>query len=221
VPPTDLPPPTYRLPDPAQAPRSISMIAATMHIDPATMLAGYGMGLFAMPAPGGLIGWFSPDPRGILPLDGLRVTRSLRKSMKRYSTTVDRAFDEVLAACADRQRPGHWIAPEFERLFQSLHRSGWAHSVEVWDERGVLAGGLFGVEVGGLFSGESMFHRSRDASKVALVALVEQLRSGAGPRLLDVQWATPHLESLGVIEVSRWDYLRRLRAAKDSAPVFG
>lgn len=179
-------------------------------LEPSTLLAAYSAGLFPMPLAAGpfrrvkAIGWFSPDPRGILPLDGLRVTRSLRRSMGRYEIRLDTAFEEVIEACADRKRPGAWIDSGIRRAYVRLHHLGWAHSVEAWDEQG-LAGGLYGVAIGGLFAGESMFHRRTDASKVALVGLVEQLRAD-GTRLLDVQWATDHLRSLGVIEVSRERY---------------
>lgn len=214
-------PPSAQLPDPAAALPGVDLVAAGMSIDPALMLSGYRRGLFSMPLADELVGWFSPDPRGILPLDNLHVSRSLRKSMKHYRITVDRAFDDVLAACADPARPGHWIADDFIAAFRSLHRLGWAHSVEVWDADGRLAGGLFGIEVGGLFSGESMFHSGRDASKAALVALVEILAAAGGRRLLDVQWRTEHLGSLGVVEVSRGEYLRRLAGVAATPPAFG
>jgi leucyl/phenylalanyl-tRNA---protein transferase len=168
-----------------------------------------------MPVFGGrreVLAWWSPDPRGVLPLDGLRVSRSLRRSIARFQVTFDTAFDEVTAACADPSRRGAWITPAITAAYGRLHRLGWAHSVEVRDSDGTLAGGLYGVGIGGLFAGESMFHRRTDASKVALVHLVDRLRHG-GAHLLDVQWATPHLRSLGVVEVTREEYLRRLGAA--------
>jgi leucyl/phenylalanyl-tRNA--protein transferase len=159
------------------------------------------------------VGWWSPDPRGVLPLDGLRVSRSLRRSCARFVVRVDTAFRQVLEACADPGRDGRWITPEVSSAYQRLHELGWAHSVECW--RGdALVGGLYGVAIGGLFAGESMFHRETDASKVALVRLVELLRAdGRDDRLLDVQWRTEHLASLGVVDVSREEYLRRLRRA--------
>jgi leucyl/phenylalanyl-tRNA--protein transferase len=208
------------LPDPARAPAGADLIAAGLQIDPASMISGYRMGLFAMPMADELIGWFSPDPRGVLPLDGLRVSKSLRRSLRRFRTTCDERFDEVLAGCADPARRGSWIDPEFVAAFRRLHRMGWAHSIEVW-QGDTVVGGLFGVEVGGLFSGESMFHAATDASKVALVALVDRLRSAGGPRLLDVQWWTPHLGSLGVMEFSRDDYLSMLRGVAQTPPAFG
>ena len=159
------------------------------------------------------VAWWSPDPRGVLPLRGLRVSRSLRASCRRYRTTVDTRFEAVMAACADPSRPAGWIDDDIIRAYSRLHDLGWAHSVEVWTgDR--LVGGLYGVTVGGLFAGESMFHLERDASKVALVELVRLLRADDDPRrLLDVQWATPHLMSMGVIEVPREEYLRRLHDA--------
>lgn len=158
------------------------------------------------------LAWWSPDPRGILPLEGLHVSRSLRRSLRRYRTTYDAAFDDVVAACADPSRPGAWIDERIAAAYGELHRLGWAHSVESWAEDGTLAGGLYGVCIGGLFAGESMFSRAADASKVALVHLVERICGGGGV-LLDVQWVTPHLASLGAVEVPRPEYLRRLRAA--------
>jgi leucyl/phenylalanyl-tRNA--protein transferase len=176
------------------------------------LLAAYRSGLFPMPLQAGsveVVAWWSPDPRGVLPLDGLRVTRSLRRSQRRYSVRFDTAFDDVIAACANSARPGGWITAEISTAYRELHRLGWAHSVEAWSDDGRLVGGLYGVCVGGLFAGESMFHTETDASKVALVGLVERLRAGGG-RLLDVQWSTPHLESLGVVEITRGDYLQQL-----------
>jgi leucyl/phenylalanyl-tRNA--protein transferase len=159
-----------------------------------------------------LLAWWSPDPRGVLPLDGLHVSRSLRKAMPRFELRFDTAFEQVVAACADPARSGGWITDEIAAAYGELHRLGWAHSVEAWATDGRLVGGLYGVCIGGLFAGESMFHHETDASKVALVGLVERLRAG-GATLLDVQWPTPHLTSLGVVEISRADYLARLDVA--------
>jgi leucyl/phenylalanyl-tRNA--protein transferase len=169
-----------------------------------------------MPSPDGdgQLWWFCPARRGVLPLDGLRLTRSLRKSMRHFEIRVDTAFDEVVEACADPRRDGGWIDRQIQDAYGHLHGLGWAHSVEAWRD-GRLAGGLYGVAIGGLFAGESMFHRERDASKVALAGLVDILRAAgdAGIRLLDVQWQTPHLATLGVVELDRDDYLARLPAA--------
>jgi leucyl/phenylalanyl-tRNA--protein transferase len=180
-------------------------------LEPGTVLAAYRCGLFPMPV-GKKLAWWSPDPRGVIPLDGLVVPRSLRQSCRRFEIRVDTVFDEVLAACAGTRRPGGWISRDMRAAYSRLHELGWAHSVEAWSASGDLAGGLYGVSVGGLFAGESMFHRERDASKVALVTLVEILGS-QGAKLLDVQWVTPHLASLGAVEVSRARYHELLAQA--------
>lgn len=170
--------------------------------------------------PGGrhVLGWWSPDPRGIVPLDGMRITRSLRRSLRRFDVTFDTDFDSVIRSCAEPDRDGGWIDEGIIEAYVELHRLGWAHSVEVRDPSdGRILGGLYGVHVDGLFAGESMFHRATDASKVALVALVDRLRA-IGVVLLDTQWLTPHLASLGAIAIPRSEYLRRLRSAS-SVPV--
>ncbi len=185
-------------------------------LTPGALLEAYVAGVFPMGigADGGPpVGWWSPEPRGVLPLDGLRVSRSLRQACRRYDVTFDQDVPAVIEGCADPQREGRWITPEVTEAYLQLAQLGWVHSVEVWDARG-LAGGLYGVAVGGLFAGESMFHRRRDASKVALVALVDRLRSdGDQRRLLDVQWSTPHLARLGAVEIPRAAYLQRLETA--------
>ncbi len=182
-------------------------------LEPGTVLAAYRAGVFPMPSgrrrrdP---MGWWSPQERGVLELDDLVVSRSLRRSCRDVDIRVDTAFAEVLDACADPRRPQGWIDARIRAAYTELHRLGWAHSVEAW--RGDrLVGGLYGLTLGGLFAGESMFHRERDASKAALVGLVEMLRAEPiGPRLIDVQWVTPHLASLGVSERPRAAYLRGL-----------
>ena len=209
----------WLLPDPARAEPGLDVVGVGADLEPGTVLAAYRAGLFPMGLDDGLLGWWSPDPRGILPLDAMRVTRSLRQSAKRFTTTIDRAFDDVMRACAERPEGERWITEEFRRTYGELHRLGWAHSVEVWSA-GELVGGLYGIEVGGLFAGESMFHRARDASKVALLELVRTMRAAGGERLLDVQWVTDHLATLGCVEVSRSDYLRRLRTALRTQPAF-
>ena len=145
-------------------------------LEPGTLLAAYRQGMFPMPMGRRPMAWWSPDPRGIVPLGGLRWSRSLRQSMRRFELRVDTAFTSVLRACADERRPGGWITPEVRVAYERLHRLGWAHSIEAFDVEGRLAGGLYGVAIGGLFAGESMFHvaeaRGRDASKVALAYLV-------------------------------------------------
>lgn len=186
-------------------------------LEPATILAAYRAGVFPMPVGQGrraALGWWSPDPRGVLPLDRLRVSRSLRRSARGFEVRTDTAFGDVLEACADARRPGGWITPSIRAAYLRLHELGYAHSVEAWDVEG-LAGGLYGIALGGLFAGESMFHRRRDASKVALIALVELLQSAADAnrRLLDVQWSTEHLASLGAVQIPRAEYLTLLPAA--------
>lgn len=191
------------------------LVAVGADLAPGTLLEGYRRGLFPMPTtlPGEPMGWFSPVDRGVLPLDGLRVSRSLRRSIRDFEVRVDTAFEQVMAECGRPDRPDGWITQEFLDAYCRLHELGWAHSVEVWRD-GTLAGGLYGVTIGGLFAGESMFHRERDASKVALVALVELLSDEhAGQRVLDVQWQTPHLATLGVVEQAREAYLAALDVA--------
>jgi leucyl/phenylalanyl-tRNA--protein transferase len=181
-----------------------------------TLLTAYRSGVFPM----GLgrhgsrpMGWWSPDPRGVLLPGGIHASRSLRRSLRRFEVRVDTAFDEVLAACADPARAGRWITTEIVDAYTELHALGWAHSIETWLE-GELAGGLYGLCVGGLFAGESMFHRVTDASKAAVVAMAGFVFADGDPRrIIDVQWATPHLRTLGVVELPRGDYLERVRAA--------
>lgn len=205
------------MPDPRLAEPGANVIGVGADLEPGTLLAAYRSGLFPMHLSDGSIGWWSPDPRGILPLDAMRVTRSLRKSARHFTVTFDRDFDAVVAGCADRPGEEPWINDEIVTAYRALHRLGWAHSVEVWRE-GTLVGGLYGIESGGLFAGESMFHRERDASKVALLALVERLHACGGDRIVDVQWSTDHLASLGVIEVPRDDYLDLLPRVLGTPP---
>lgn len=191
------------------------LIAFSDELDAQLAATGYRCGVFPMPLEvpsfGGEMGWWSPMRRGVLPVSRLRVTRSMRASARHYATTIDRAFDRVLAQCANPDRPGGWIDDGIAHVYGQLHSVGLVHSVETWDADGALVGGLYGVSVGGLFAGESMFHdpvRGRDASKVALMRLVTEL--AGHDTLLDVQWATPHLRTLGAIEVSRSRYLALL-----------
>lgn len=199
---------------PPEAWSTDDLVAAGADLAPATLVRAYRSGLFPM----GIgrtnkqIGWWSPATRGVLPLDGLRITRSMRQSARRYDIRIDTRFGEVIRACASPTREGVWITRQFIDAYEELHRLGWAHSVETYNTDGHLVGGLYGVRIGGFFAGESMFHLQRDASKVALMHLVAAMRA-AGMTLLDVQWSTPHLESLGVVEVARADYLRMLALA--------
>ena len=220
--PIEPPPSRWALPEPPFEVDELEVVGLGADLAPGTLLAAYRKGLFPMRLEaGGPVAWWSPDPRGVIPLDGLRVSRSLRRSCRRYRTTVDQAFSEVMQGCADPSRPHGWIDREFVAAYTELHHLGWAHSVEVWDERHhddgthdepVLVGGLYGVAVGGAFAAESKFHRANDASKVAVVALVELLRD-AGAALLDVQWTTDHLATLGAIDVSRAEYGELLASA--------
>jgi leucyl/phenylalanyl-tRNA---protein transferase len=211
--PTAVGPNQWAFPPPSQWPDQ-DLIIIGGDLEPSTLIGAYRQGIFPMivetPAP--LLGWWSPEPRGIVPLDGLRIARSLRQSAKRYEVRVDTAFGEVIRQCANPSRESGWITPEFIAAYTRLHELGWAHSVEAFDRDGRLAGGLYGVRIDGLFAGESMFHAQRDASKVALLGLVDLMR-GSGMTLLDVQWCTGHLASLGAIEVPRRRYLTLLAGA--------
>lgn len=184
------------------------------------LVAAYMQGIFPMDLDG-TIHWFSPDPRAIIELDELKVSRSLRQVCRsgRYEVRIDTRFAEVIRACADREdEDGTWISEEIIEAYTRLHHSGLAHSVESWHE-GELAGGLYGVAIGGAFFGESMFHWRRDASKVALVALVERMRD-RGFGLLDIQFMTEHLAQFGAVEIPRSDYLTRLQAALQAETSF-
>jgi leucyl/phenylalanyl-tRNA---protein transferase len=222
-------PSRWRFPDPAVAGED-GLVGIGADLDPATLVDAYRRGIFPWPHPGAPLPWFSPDPRGVIPLDGVRRARSLRARLRRsgWETTVDRAFAAVLAGCADRpgsgaagsgrgdladQGGGTWITPPMRAAYQRLHDLGHAHSLEVWagDE---LVGGLYGVGVGGVFTGESMFHLATDASKVALVDLAARLTE-AGGRLIDVQMVTPHLASLGARDLPRAEFLDLLARVRD------
>ncbi len=221
--PVEPPPTPWELPSRAQLAAldtGDDLVAVGADLAPGTVLAAYRRGIFPMPESPRLrllsraapptLGWWCPADRGVLRLDGLRVPRSLRRSVRDFEIRVDTAFEEVVDACGDPRRPGAWIDLGIRAAYGELHRLGWAHSVEAWQD-GRLAGGLYGVAIGGLFAGESMFHRVSDASKVALVALVALLSDEhLADRLIDVQWATPHLRSLGVEEISRRAYVEAL-----------
>ncbi|WP_340537865.1 leucyl/phenylalanyl-tRNA--protein transferase [Nocardioides sp. GXZ039] len=188
------------------------LVAMGADLEPGTVLAAYRTGLFPMPLGSARdpMGWWSPVRRGVLVPDELVVSRSLRRSCRDFEIRVDTAFPEVLDACADPRRPHGWIDRRIKRAYLALHDLGWAHSVEAWRD-GRLEGGLYGLALGGLFAGESMFHRARDASKAALVGLVGLLRDEhVEQRLIDVQWLTEHLASLGAREIDRGMYLARL-----------
>jgi leucyl/phenylalanyl-tRNA---protein transferase len=211
---TPIEPPASRWTMPTDGPVDDSdIVAIGADLEPGTLLAGYRIGMFPMPFDRRRIAWFSPDPRGVLPLDGLYLSRSLRRSVRRYEVRMNTQFRAVMEACGDPRRAGAWIDKTFVDAYERLHDLGWAHSIEIFDPASdELVGGLYGVHIERLFAGESMFHTATDASKVALVHLVGWLRE-IGVTLLDVQWATPHLESLGVIEIPRDEYLEHLREA--------
>lgn len=191
-----------------------------MVLDPGLLVHAYRQGIFPMGMEDGTIGWFSPDPRGILPLETFHVPQRLRRVLRsgRFTTSVDRDFEGVMRGCAADREEGTWITDEIVAAYVALHRLGLAHAVEVW-RGGALAGGLYGVHLGGAFFGESMFHTETDASKVALVTLVERLRA-RGFRLLDIQWVTPHLARFGAVEIPRTEYLIRLSDAVSRDCVF-
>jgi leucyl/phenylalanyl-tRNA--protein transferase len=213
--PLEPPPSTWSFGEPATYDDHDDLVAVGADLEPGTLLEAYRRGLFPMPSgrSGTPTYWFCPVRRGVFTLDGLVVSRSLRRSRRDFEIRVDTAFGEVVDGCADPARPDGWIDSDIRAAYLELHRLGWAHSVEAWRDDH-LAGGLYGVAIGGLFAGESMFHRERDASKVALVGLVEGLRDAyAADRLVDVQWLTPHLASLGAVGLSRAVYLRRLERA--------
>ena len=182
-------------------------------IAPELLLQGYRLGVFPMAMEDNSIGWFSPEPRAIIPLDRFHVPHTLRRVVRRQSfeIKIDSSFGEVIRECAKRHDT--WINGEIMESYERLHALGYAHSIEAWREE-KLAGGLYGVALGGAFFGESMFHRQRDASKVALVALVEHLRAKKFI-LLDTQWITPHLAQFGATEIPREHYLKLLRRAVD------
>ena len=221
-------PSRWRFPDPAGAGED-GLVGIGADLEPATLVDAYRRGIFPWPHPGAPLPWFSPDPRGVIPLDGVTVSRSLRARLRTsgWETTVDRAFPAVLAGCAERPRPprsgglkggppgdgGTWITPPMRVAYQRLHDLGHAHSLEVW-AAGELVGGLYGIGVGGVFTGESMFHLASDASKVALVDLAARLVQ-AGGQLVDVQMVTPHLASLGARDLPRAEFLELLAKVRD------
>ncbi len=181
-------------------------------VTPDMVLQGYCVGVFPMGHPNDVITWHEPDPRCIFELAAFKISRSLRKTVDRnvFAVCVNTAFEQVMRKCGERPE-GTWITRRILDLYGELHRQGFAHSVECWKD-GALVGGLYGVSIGAAFFGESMFSRATDASKVALVHLVRRLRE-RGYALLDTQWSTPHLESLGAIQIPRDEYLARLEIA--------
>ena len=210
--PIEPPPSSWQLP-PTELADDTEIAGVGADLEPGTLLAAYRSGLFPMRVGrGGPVAWWSPDPRGVLPLDAFRESRSLRRSRRRFEITIDHAFEDVMWACSEPHRPHGWIDDDFVDAYTTLRRLGWAHSIEAWSTDDGPAGGVYGVAIGGLFAAESMFHRVTDAGKAALAELVDLLRDG-GASLLDVQWTTPHLASLGAVDVPRAKYLELLAEA--------
>jgi leucyl/phenylalanyl-tRNA---protein transferase len=208
--PVDPPPTIWEFPGPERFHPEDDLVATGADLEPGTILAAYRVGIFPMPIGGrrAPMAWFSPIRRGVMRPRDLHVSRSLSRSARRFEIRVDTACAAVIDACADPRRPSGWIDDQIREAYLRLHALGWVHSVEAWRD-GRLVGGLYGVALGGLFAGESMFHHETDASKAALMGLVRILDDGQD-RLIDTQWQTPHLASLGVSEVSRDEYLQRL-----------
>lgn len=192
------------------------MVGIGADLAPGTLVDAYRRGIFPWPHPGVPLPWFSPDPRGVVRFEDLHLSRSLRRTLRQrpWTTTVDTAFETVLRRCAEeRGSAGTWITPAMVRAYSRLHDLAWAHSIEVWDDT-ELVGGLYGVQVGAVFTGESMFHRVSDASKVALLDLAFRLRS-VGGWLIDVQLTTEHLCTLGATDMPRARFLAQLARARD------
>ncbi len=210
-----------QFPDPARAPAD-APLAWGGNLAPDVLLAGYRRGIFPWPLAGGTVTWWSPDPRAVIPLDGLHVSRSLRRTLARghLHATADLDLAGVVAACADRPGEGTWITPGLAAAYRALAALGACHSIEVRDTGGALVGGVFGVTVGAAFLGESMVSRVTDGSKVALVHLVARLRS-RGFTLFDAQLMTPHLASMGAVAVPRARFLSLLTAAADTPADYG
>jgi leucyl/phenylalanyl-tRNA--protein transferase len=199
--------------DPSEWPDD-DCVAAGADLEPATIVEAYRHGAFPMPHDGQLL-WWSPMRRGVLEPSAVHVSRSLQRSMRRFTVTVDESFEAVIDACADPTRPGSWIDQSIREAYVRLHHLGWAHSIEICNVAGDLVGGLYGLSIGSLFAGESMFHHETDASKAAVAALAELV----GPHgLIDVQWRTPHLASLGVTEWPRDRYLAAIADLVDLPP---
>jgi leucyl/phenylalanyl-tRNA--protein transferase len=222
--PTEPPETEIRFPDPRDMPSDV--VAVGVDFRAGTLLSAYRAGIFPWPQSSRRVGWFSPDPRAIFPIEHEpHWSRSLRRTLRseKFSVTLDEAFVDVVEACGSERSEGTWIVPQLIEGYTRLHKLGWAHSVEVWAvENGerILVGGIYGLAIGRFFSGESMFHRRTDASKVAFASLVGKLRA-AKYELFDVQVQNPHLESLGVIEIPRDEYLDRLARAlaSDAEPL--
>lgn len=210
--------PIREFPDPNESDKD-GLVALGGDLHPDSLVLAYRSGIFPWPAPGLPIPWFSPDPRAILEYKRMKPGRTLERAMKRLnlSFTIDRAFPQVIENCqrAKRADKGTWITPEMKRAYLKMHVLGYAHSAEVWDGT-ELVGGLYGIAVDGVFSGESMFHTRDNASKIALMRLMEYLH-GRGLDWMDIQMLTPHLERLGAREIPRADYLNLLKKTQSKA----
>ncbi|CAB4569742.1 unannotated protein [freshwater metagenome] len=220
--PTPLDASVWDFPTPEQMPKD-DLVTLGADLKPETLIDSYKHGIFPMHIQIGNkreIGWWSPLQRGILPLDKINISSSLKKSMKKYFVTFDQDFDAVIEGCGDDKRPKGWINKDIKIAYKKLFDLGYVHSVEVWNKKDELVGGLYGVEVNGLFAGESMFHKETDASKTAMVYLVNQLKEAGGERIFDVQWQTPHLKSMGVIKISRAKYISLLPEVMNTTPAF-
>jgi leucyl/phenylalanyl-tRNA---protein transferase len=216
--PLEPPPTSWELtPAAVDHPHDLWLVGADL--EPGTVLKGYRLGLFPMRLPdptdgtSPALGWWSPEVRAVFPLD-IRPPRTLRRARGSYEVRINSSFRDVMLGCADPSRPHGWIDASFIEGYVTLHRLGWAHSVECWDDDG-LAGGVYGVAIGGLFAAESMFQRRPDAAKRALLGLIEVLREAGAParRVLDAQWHSPHLGLLGAREITRAEYHDRLAIA--------
>lgn len=189
------------------------VVAGGADLRPGTILAAYRQGLFPMPDHHASVLWWSPVDRGVIEVAGYRPTRTVRRARGKFEIRVNTAFDQVIRACGDPRRPGAWIDRDIIASYTELHRLGWVHSVEAWDGD-ELAGGLYGVAIGGLFAGESMFHHKTDGSKAAVAGLIELLDDEyAAERVFDIQWVTDHLATMGAISIPRADYVQRVRRA--------
>ena len=190
--------------------------------DPEILLTAYRTGLFPMPyeidGQESAIGWWSPEPRAVFYPDEIHISKSMKSAMKKFQVTVDENFEAVIRACGNPERESGWINENVVSAFTALHRIGVAHSIEVWDLDGKLAGGLYGLELGGLFAGESMFHSTTNASKVALIHLAGLLNDGLG-RVIDTQWMTDHLKSMGAKPINRKEYCQNLPKLLEIAPI--
>jgi leucyl/phenylalanyl-tRNA--protein transferase len=220
--PTPLDASVWDFPTPEQMPKD-DLVTLGADLKPETLIDSYKHGIFPMHLQienKREIGWWSPQQRGILPLNKINISSSLKKSMKKYFVTFDQDFDAVIEGCGDDKRPKGWINKDIKTAYKKLFELGYVHSVEVWNKKDELVGGLYGVEVNGLFAGESMFHKQTDASKTAMVYLVNQLKEAGGERIFDVQWQTPHLKSMGVIKISRAKYISLLPEVMNTTPAF-